>query len=159
MLIFRIIETLDLWQRIQPGDLTTRTQQLCDIVTWCTENLEDDCKDLCNSVRHTIMTDSHDNSNEFNWILKRSMDPINQVEQEKQLLKLKPWDLAQYLAIYDYLFISNMLSNTSLDDLLASIARDDVSVLSTPDLRADQVSPPRIQLISASILGDHRNPQ
>ena len=74
-------------------------------------------------------------------------------------MKLKPWDLAQYLAIYDYLYISNMLSNTSIDDLLASIARDDVSVLSTPDLRADQVFPPRIQLISASILGDYRNPQ
>jgi hypothetical protein len=72
------------------------------------------------------------------------MDPITQEEQEKQLLKLKPWDLAQYLAIYDYLYISHMLSNTCLDDLLSSIARDDVSILSTPDLRTDQVFPPRI---------------
>jgi hypothetical protein len=133
-----------LWQHIQPGDLTTRTRQLCDIITWCTENADDDCKDICNSVRHIFTTDTSDNSNEFSWILKKSMDPITQEEQEKQLLKLKPWDLAQYLAIYDYLYISHMLSNTCLDDLLSSIARDDVSILSTPDLRTDQVFPPRI---------------
>lgn len=159
MLTVRIIDTLALWQHVQPGDLKTRKQQICDIVTWCIEKAEDDRKDLCNSVRHTITTDSSDHSNDFSWIIKKSINPTNQEEQEKQLLKLKPWDLAQYLAIYDYLYISHMLSKTSLDDLLGSIARDDVSVLSTPDLRADQVFPPRIRLISASILGDHRNPQ
>ena len=144
-----------MWQHIQPEDLTTRKQQLCDIVAWCTENADDNCKDLCNSVQHTITTDNSDDSNEFSWILKKSIESMNQEEQEKQLLKLKPWDLAQYLAIYDYLYISNMLSNTSLDDVLAPVARDKVSVLSTPDLRANQVSPPGIQLTSASILGDH----
>ena len=143
-LIVRIVETLALWEYIQPGNLTTRTQQLCDIITWCTENADDDCKDLCNSIRHTFTTDTSGNSNEFSWILKKSIDPMTQEEQEKQLLKLKPWDLAQYLAIYDYLYISHMLSNTCLDDLLSSIARDDVSILSTPDLRTDQVFPPRI---------------
>src|SRR5215471_2474442 len=109
MLIFRIIETLALWQCIQPGDLMTRKQQLFDIVTWCTENADDVYKDLCNSIGHTITTDTSEDSNEFNWISKKPMNPMNQEEQEKQLLKLKPWDLAQYLAIYDYLYISNML--------------------------------------------------
>lgn len=155
MLTFRIIETLALWQHIQPEDLTTRKQQLYDIVTWCTENADDNYKDLCGSVQHTITTDSSDDSNEFSWILKKSTESMNQEEQEKQLLKLKPWDLAQYLAIYDYLYISNMLSNISLDDVLASIARDKVSVLLTPDLRANQVFPPRMRLTLASILGDH----
>jgi hypothetical protein len=77
-------------------------------------------------------------SNEFKWILRRS---FNREKQGKQLLNTNPWDLAQYLAIYDFLYISRILSNRSLDDLLASIARDDVSILSNPDLRADQVFP------------------
>jgi len=135
---------LALWQQVQPGDLSNRRQQICDIATWCIDNAEDDSKYQCNVVRDTITSDTIQDSNEFNWILKRSVETLNQEEQEKQLLKLKPWDLAQYLAIYDYLYISNMLLNMSLDDLLASIARDDVSVLSTPDLRADQVSSTRI---------------
>jgi len=121
------------------------------------DNAEDGHKYHCNSVHDTITSETIQDSKELNWILNTSMDILNQEEQEKQLLKMKPWDLAQYLAIYDYMYISHMLSNRSLDDLLVSIARDDVSVLSTPDLRADQVSSTRIQLISASILGDHRN--
>lgn len=113
-----------------------RRQQLYDMVQWCSENMDDDCKDLCDSVRDTIFTDMLQDSIEFNWALTKS---IKQEDQAKQLLNMKSWDLAQYLAIYDFLYVSQMLSNTSLDDLLASIARDDVSILSNPDLRADQV--------------------
>lgn len=114
-----------------------RRQQLCDIVQWCTENAEDEDKDLCDSVRNTITTDEPEESTEFGWALSRS---INQEDGGRRLLNLKSWDLAQYLAIYDFLYISHILSNSCLDNILASIVRDDVSLLTNPDLRADQVN-------------------
>jgi hypothetical protein len=127
-----------LWQQLQPQDFTStmRRQQFCDIVQWCTENADNDDKDLCDSVRNTITADELDESRKFRWALSRS---INQEDGGRRLLNLKSWDLAQYLAIYDFLYISHILSNSSLDNLLASIARDDVSVLMNPDLRAEQV--------------------
>lgn len=114
-----------------------RKQQLYDMVQWCTENAGDDFKGLCNSVLDTVTTETEYTS-EFSWILQRTINPET---PGRQLLNIKPWDLAQYLAIYDFLYISQMLSNTPVDDLLATIARDDMSILTNPDMRADQVRP------------------
>ena len=129
-----------MWQQLQPQDFVsaTRKQQLYDMINWCTENSSDDRKEFCEALRNSINADIMQNSNGFYWILNRSMVSPNQSEQEKQLLDVKPWDLAQYLGIYDYFYISQIISKSSLDDLMPSIARDDISI-SNPDLRANQV--------------------
>ena len=136
------METLALWRLIQPRDFipTMRRQQLCDMMKWCAENVEDDGKSLCKSVEEAITTNSPRPISGANWLLAKSV-AFPKDQPERHLLNLQPWELAHYLAIYDYLYISRMLENSSLEDLLAPIAKDDVSILTTPDLRADQVAP------------------
>ena len=126
---------MSLWQQIQPSDFTssTRRQQLCDMITWCRENLVEDPQNLCDSVQDAIISDFLPPT-EYDWIIKRT-----QADQGRQLLTMKPWDLAQYLAIFDFLYISRIFSKGSLEEILAPIARDDISILTNPDLRADQV--------------------
>lgn len=115
-----------------------RRQQLCDMMRWCAENVEEDGKSLCESVEEAITTNSPRPVSGANWLLNKNMDPPKE-DPERQLLNLQPWELAQYLAIYDYLYISGMLEDSSLEDLLAPIAKDEISILTTPDLRTDQV--------------------
>ena len=134
------METLALWRLVQPRDFipTMRRQQLCDIMRWCAENVEDDGKSLCESVEEAITTNSPRPVSGANWLLIKTIDPVKE-DPERQLLNIQPWELAQYLAIFDYLYISRMLEDSSLEDLLAPIAKDEISILTTPDLRADQV--------------------
>jgi len=138
----RIMETLALWRLIQPRDFipTMRRQQLCDMMKWCAENVEDDGKSLCESVEEAITTNSPRPVSGASWLLAKSI-ALPKDQPERHLLNLQPWELAQYLAIHDYLYISRMLEDSSLEDLLAPIAKDDVSILTTPELRADQVVP------------------
>jgi hypothetical protein len=131
-----------------------RGQQLRDMLKWCTDNTDDDFQDLCHSVQDAITTDTIQESDEFKWIVNKSIERDNQA-QGRQILYLRPWELAQYLGIYDYLHISRTLAESSLDDLVATIARDDISFPSNLDLRAEQVCRSGILLISDSILGDH----
>ena len=92
-------------------------------------------------------------SNSVDWLSERFTCDAKEAQQDN-LLKIKPWDLAQYLGISDYLYISHMLSESSLEDLLAPIARDDASIFSNPDLRAEQVAYVLNYLNSDPILGD-----
>src|SRR5271170_2142125 len=152
------METLALWRLIQPRDFipTMRRQQLCDMMKWCAENVEDDGKSLCESVEEAITTNSPRPVSGANWILAKS-PALSKDKPERHLLDLQPWELAQYLAIYDYLYISRMLEDSSLEDLLAPIAKDDVSILATPELRADQVAPKVEGPANIdSILGNHQ---
>jgi hypothetical protein len=119
-----------------------RRQQICDILKWCGENIEADNKEACDSLQESIMSDSIQQSKGVQWLLNKSIGNFKLHEQGRHLLNVKPWDLAQYLAIYDYFYISHMLANASVEDLLAPIARDDVTILSNPDLRTEQVYPP-----------------
>jgi hypothetical protein len=137
------METLALWRLVQPRDFisTMRRQQLCDMMKWCAENVEEDGKSLCGSVEEAITTNSPRPVSGANWLLNKTIDAPKDAPPERPILNIQPWELAQYLAIYDYLYISRMLEDSSLEDLLAPIARDEVSILTTPNLRADQVYP------------------
>ena len=149
------METLALWRLIQPRDFipTMRRQQLGDMMKWCAENVEDDGKSLCGSVEEAITTDSPRPVSGANWLLNKSTGA-----PDRQLLNVEPWELAQYLSVYDYLYISTLLEDCSLEDLLAPIAKDDVSILTTPDLRADQVTRISARLNLDRILGDNQDP-
>jgi len=107
------------------------------MITWCRENLQEDPQNLCDSVQDAIISDSP-NLTQYSWITKTSNIPNG----DQAIINMKPWDLAQYLAIYDFLYVSRILGEVSLNDILSPIARDDMSILSSPDLRADQVLSP-----------------
>jgi hypothetical protein len=138
----RIIETLAQWQTIQPQDFsqTMRRQQLCDIVDWCDDHSADDTEDICDSLREAFSIDSIQLNPERGifWISKPISVEIAD-DNDRTLVGIKPWDLAQYLGVYDYLYVSHMLSKCPLDDLLSSIAADEFTVSCNPDLRAEQV--------------------
>jgi hypothetical protein len=136
----RIVETLALWQEIQPQDIghASRRHQLLDIIDWCTQNTEDQGEKLCESVRTSVNTDMERESSRASWSASR--DGTRHGEQETALLNLQPWDLAQYLAIYDYLYIVRMVEDAPLDELLCSTAKDVSTTSLNPDLRTEQVN-------------------
>ena len=131
-------ETFAVWLEIQPEDFSQimRRQQVRDILDWCAEHIDDEGKALCDTLKTHVTSDKYSLSNEMTWLLKNSNDGN---EQWKSLLSVRSWDLAQYLAIFDYIYVSRMLSDTPLEVLLATVAQDDASILSNPDLRAEQV--------------------
>ena len=151
---YSIIETLVLWTEIQPEDFNQmmRRQQLHDIIDWSEHHSADDVEDLCDHLRDTFSINSPALPRTIFWISNSSNLKI-QEDNERSLLSLRPWELAHYLGIYDYFYVSHMLSKCPLDDLLSSIAADDVKITSNPDLRAEQVYIPlHALLMTASIL-------
>jgi hypothetical protein len=115
-----------------------RRQQVLDMTRWCVDNTGENHKEHCELLQQLITADPLE---DVTWLLENSTEIIKEGEQRRLLSKMKPWELAQYLAIYDFLYISRMLSKVSLEILLAPIARDDVSIFASPDLRVDQVCP------------------
>jgi hypothetical protein len=115
-----------------------RRQQVFDMTRWCTENIDDSHKEHCDLLQQLITEDPLE---DVTWLLKNSTEIIKGDKQTRLVSNMKPWELAQYLAIYDFLYMSRMLSEVPLEVLLAPIARDDVSIFTSPDLRADQVCP------------------
>jgi hypothetical protein len=136
----RIVETLALWQEIQPQDIrhASRRPQLLDIIDWCTQNTENEGEELCESARASVNTVMEQESNRASWSASR--DGARHGEQVTVLLNLQPWDLAQYLAIYDYLYVVRMVEDSPLDELLCSTAKDVSTTSLNPDLRQEQVT-------------------
>lgn len=131
-----------------------RRQQVLDMIGWCADNVDGSHKEYCELLQQAITKDPLE---DIPWLLGNSMEIHKQKQQTRFLSNMKPWELAHYFAIYDFLYMSRMLSEVSLEVLLAPIAQDDVSIFASPDLRADQVCPWRMWLILDSILGDYRN--
>jgi hypothetical protein len=125
------------WWEIQAQDFESemRREQISDILSWCGEYIPSEKKEECQSLQHAILAFNPQETEEEIWILQRSMG----LEESGGLLNLNPWDLAHYLAIFDYIYISRILSKSALDDLSISIARDVDSILFNPDLRAEQI--------------------
>lgn len=136
----RIIETLILWTGIQPEDFnqTMRRQQLHDIVDWSEDNSADDVEDLCDYLRESFSIDSSQPPRSIFWISNPISVELSD-DNEMSLWSLRPWELALYLGIYDYFYVSHMLSKCPLDELLSSIAADDATITVNPNLRAEQV--------------------
>jgi len=105
-------------------------------VEWCTNNADENDKELCQSVGQLVNTEPVNEASGLCWLIPCDDNPS---QGDISLLDLSPWELTQYLAIYDYLYISEMLSKRSLEELLVSIAPDESTVLSNPGLRADQI--------------------
>jgi hypothetical protein len=123
--------------QIQPQDFnsTMRRQQIWDILNWCIENIEIEGKEGCGSLQDNILSYVPQDTMEESWLLQRS----SSLDDREPFLDLRPWDLAQYLAVHDYIYISRMLARSSLDILSVSIARDDATILLNPELRAEQI--------------------
>ena len=136
----RIVETLALWQEIQPQDIrhASHRHQLLDIIDWCTQNTETEGEELCESVRTSVNTDMEQESSRASWLASRN--GTRHGEQERVLLNLQPWDLAQYLAIYDYLYVFRVVEDSPMDDFLRSTAKDVSTTSLNPDLRPEQVN-------------------
>src|SRR5579871_2828951 len=102
----RIVETLALWQQLQPQCMSnpTHRQQLEDMILWCTENIDEDGRALCLCVRGALDMNTVTFSNSVDWLSERFTCDAKEAQQDN-LLKIKPWDLAQYLGISDYLYI------------------------------------------------------
>lgn len=131
-----------------------RRQQLEDMIHWCAENIDEDGRALCLSVRGALHMNTVTFSNSVDWLSERFTGDAKEGQQDS-LLNIKPWDLAQYLGISDYLYVSHMLSESSLEDLLAPISRDDALIYLNPDLRAEQVARVLTSLNPGPILGDN----
>jgi hypothetical protein len=131
---------LRLWHEIRVEDFSppVRKQQLHGILNWCIENIDEMDETICTFVEEATTTDTEQISTELSWIFAKS-SLSGTGTQDKTLVKMKPWDLAQYLAIYDYIYISRLFSESSLEELLAPIAPDDATIFSNPDLRGKQV--------------------
>jgi hypothetical protein len=116
-----------------------RRQQLCDIIDWCDDHSADDIEELCDALRDSFAIDGIPwPSREIFWISRPICVEIPD-DNDRTLLGIKPWELAQYLGVYDYFYVSHVLSNSSLDDLLSSISSDVIPIAFNPDLRAEQV--------------------
>jgi hypothetical protein len=146
-----IVETLGLWKEIQPRDFmdTMRRQQLGDILSWCADNAGDKIQDLCDSMREAVIT-----GQERRGLWSSPMTSRIDISH-RDVLSIKPWDLAQYFGVYDYMYVSRVLSDSSLEDIVARSTNDD-TVSTNPDLRADQVWRITISLIQDPILGHHQ---
>lgn len=115
-----------------------RRQQLLDIVDWCDDHSADDIEEICDSLRDSFSINFTPLPRSIFWIAKPISVEIPE-ENERTLLNIRPWELVQYLGIYDYLYVEHMLSKCPLDDLLSSIAADEPAISSGPDLRSEQV--------------------
>jgi hypothetical protein len=116
-----------------------RRQQLCDIIDWCDDHSADDIEELCDALRDSFAIDGTPwPSREIFWISRPICVEIPD-DNDRPLLGIKPWELAQYLGVYDYLYVSHVLSRPSLDDLLSSSSADDALIVFNPNLRAEQV--------------------
>jgi hypothetical protein len=127
-----IAATFILWLEIQPRDFkeTMRRQQTYDIINWCIENADDDMRNICDSVLEKLTMPTTPQSP---WAPR-----VTGQGHHSDLFSIKPWDLAQYLAVYDYVYISRILLDSSLEELLSQEVPNNKSI-SYPDLRADQV--------------------
>jgi hypothetical protein len=135
----RIVETLALWQDIQPQDIghTRHRHQLLDMVDWCTQNSGNEGEELCECLRTLLNTHPEQISNKPTCL--ESRNGTYHEEQERTLMNIQPWDLAQYLAIYDYQYIFRMLEGSPLNEFLGYTAKDSSSASLNPDLRPEQV--------------------
>ena len=138
----RLIETFALWSAEWPQDLNLglRRQQVSDIFDWCHKNTPQNDRGFYQSMVERFERNSVREACEVRWLLPL-MEHVRFGNQDTTLLELTAWELTQYLAIYDYLYLSELLSHCSLDNLLSTIASDEATVLSHPDLRAEQVTP------------------
>jgi RasGEF domain len=113
---------------------TMRKQQVNDILKWCSNHLSEEAQSLYNSVLKTFTTEMSDQP-ALGWLTK----PVMQSEKRSHLLNLKAKEIAQYLATYDCLYVIHILEKTTLTTLIPQIANDEISIFTTPDLRAEQI--------------------
>jgi hypothetical protein len=131
-----------------------RRHQLLDIINWCEQDVGDENMGVYHSLQAHLDTEPVQTA-----IEGTHLTPIYKTRhqaQKKTLQNFSPWELAQYFAIYDYLYISHVLEVCSLKELLNTSA-DESTTLSEPDLRAEQVQTMYTVLITASVLGNDRN--
>lgn len=136
----RLLNTLALWFEMRPDELNQgiRKQQISDILNWCTENAHEDDRDLCRATVQKFEVATYQMELGNSWLIA-SDERLRSKDLDTPVLELTAWELTQYLAIYDYLYLLDLLSHRSVEELLAPIAADEVTVLSNPDLRAEQV--------------------
>src|SRR5271156_1716023 len=125
-----------MWYLIRPDDLmeTMRKQQVNDILKWCSNHLSEETQALYNSVLKAFTTEMYDEP-PVRWLAK----PVTEIEKRNHPLNLKAKDVAHYIATYDFLYIAHILEKTSLATLIPQIANDEISIFTTPDLRAEQI--------------------
>lgn len=125
---------------MRPDDLNQgiRKRQISDILNWCTENAHENDRDLCLATVQKFEAATHQMQLGDSWFTA-SDERLSSEGLDTTVLELTAWELTQYLAIYDYLYLLDLLSHRSVEELLAPIAADEVTVLSNPDLRAEQV--------------------
>jgi hypothetical protein len=131
-----------------------RRHQVLDIVNWCEQNAGSEGKCFYHSLQTHLDTEPVQTAIEWTY-LTPIYDPQSQ-GKKNPLQNVSSWELAQYFAIYDYLYISHVLETCSVEDLLNTSANES-TILPEPDLRAEQVQTTYMLLIRDSILGNDRN--
>jgi hypothetical protein len=144
----------------RPQDLSQgmREQQVTDILSWCSKNASPGSHEICECFSTKFQQGSESQLMESCWLLLPST-AISDDDNEGAFLEITPWELTQYLAIFDYLYLTHLLSQSSFDDLVGTIASDEATILSNSNLRAEQVNNFMGKLIADTILGHNGNSQ
>jgi hypothetical protein len=106
-------------------------KQIIDILDWCLNNIDESGTELCHSTLEFI--NSRPQSVELSWL--SGLD----TPSEESVLDFSPSEISQYLAIHDYIYLSDILTTRSLDELLSPIASDEGTTTFNPNLRSDQL--------------------
>lgn len=110
-----------------------------DILSWCKQNVQDADDSGYKALEEAIDAENSAQYSIFEWVSINSYLSKTCKPQELPLVEMKHQDLAQYLAIYDYVYISRLLSQSYLEDFLIPITKDEISGFIEPDTRANQV--------------------
>jgi hypothetical protein len=111
-----------------------RKKQVDDILAWCFHNADEYDKQLCHSTFEFINSENPGQSRELSWPLSGDDDL-----SDKTLFNVLPSEISEYLAIYDYFYLSDILSTRSIEELLVPIASENNATTFNPDLRSDQL--------------------